>query len=113
MERRRQPERAALRREVQISRGGTRASGVTDNLSLGGAMIVCDADPPLRVGERITLSFALPLLDAPVRTEAEVRWINDIDRRCAGVQFLTGLRARETWALDQLIRDALAGEAHS
>ncbi len=102
-EEQRASERILVRRDIELVRGSDTLRGATENLSLGGALVRIAAEPPLRAGERLGVSFTLPGLQEPVRAEADVRWVNDVDRGLAGIQFLTGFRAKETWALHQLI----------
>lgn len=66
------------------------------DLSLGGALVEASFDPPMPVGARVDVSFALPGLDRPIRAKAEVRWV---EPEAIGIQFVTGFRAKETWAL--------------
>jgi hypothetical protein len=94
-------ERHRIERAVEVVRDGVVATGVTEDLSLGGAQVHVPLDPPLRVGDKIEISFMLPDLRDPVRVRAQVRWVSDVDRSYVGVQFLTGLRAKETWALNR------------
>jgi hypothetical protein len=42
------------------------------------------------------------LLHDPIRAEAEIRWIDRSSAASCGVQFMTGLRAREVWAINRL-----------
>jgi len=73
-------------------------AGMSRNVSLGGMFIVCLETVPF--GEIVRLRFELRDLAGPVITTAVVRWIESSSG--IGVQF-TGLRAREVWALQQLI----------
>lgn len=96
-------ERHAIRREIQVFRGDDVATGVTEDLSLGGAQLHVQIEPPLRTSERIRLVFTLPDLADPVTVDAQVRWVSDVDRSYIGVQFVSGFRAKETWALNRYI----------
>jgi hypothetical protein len=96
-------ERHAIRREIQVVRGDDVAEGVTEDLSLGGAQVHVQIDPPLRTSDRIRLTFTLPDLADPVTVHAQVRWVSDVDRAYVGVQFISGFRAKETWALNRFI----------
>jgi hypothetical protein len=69
-------------------------------MSLGGIGFSVEADPAIRVGERVTVKLRLPRLADPLIVEAEVRWAAG---SAVGVQFLRGLRAKETWALGQFL----------
>lgn len=65
------------------------------NLSLGGALIA--AGMKLAMGERVSISFAIPTQVDPVEVGATVRWS---DSNGTGLQF-DGLRARDVWALNK------------
>lgn len=93
--------------EIELERGGARSIARMRNLSRSGMLVVTPIEPHLRVGERVSLSFRVPDLEAPIACQAEVRWVNDLDRRSAGLNFVTGLRAREVWALGRFL-DRLA-----
>ncbi len=95
----RKTERVDTKLAIRIDRAGERVDGETINLSLGGTLLRATIEPPPRVGERWQIELVLPTLDAPLRADAEVRWVGG-DGEC-GVQFSTGFRARETWALGQ------------
>lgn len=96
-------ERHAIRREIKVVRGDDVAHGTTEDLSLGGAQIHVEIDPPLTTSDRIRLTFTLPDLADPVTVDAQVRWVSDVDRSYVGVQFVSGFRAKETWALNRFI----------
>ncbi|MCH9680208.1 MAG: PilZ domain-containing protein [Deltaproteobacteria bacterium] len=89
--------------QMDVTHDGAMASGLTVNLSLGGALVRVPAEPPLRVGDRVEVSFRLPDLDKPLAAKAEVRWVDDGDGEIAGLQFVTGFRAKETWALGRFL----------
>lgn len=99
-------ERFVIERPIQVARGDSQGDGMTEDLSLGGAKIRVPIEPPLQVGERVRVSFTLPDHNAPIQAEAQVRWVSDVDRSYAGVQFLTGFRAKETWALNRFLDQA-------
>lgn len=69
------------------------------NLSLGGALIAVPSAVGLGVGARVEVSFRVPELDTPLSAGAEVRWVSRGEDATTGVQFVTGFRARQTWAL--------------
>jgi len=96
-------ERHAIRREIQVTRGDDVVDGMTEDLSLGGAQIHVQIDPPLKTSDRVRLKFTLPDLADPVTVDAQVRWVSDVDRSYVGVQFMSGFRAKETWALNRFI----------
>ncbi|MBL4688968.1 MAG: PilZ domain-containing protein [Nannocystaceae bacterium] len=72
------------------------------NLSRGGALIRVPGGAGLGVGGKVEVSFSLPELDAPLSARAEVRWVSQGDQDIVGVQFVTGFRAKETWALGRM-----------
>lgn len=94
-------ERIAVEQEIRVFRGDDETIGTTANLSLGGAQLRIALSPPPRLGERLGISFRVPLLDGPLQAQAEVRWRSEIDTSMIGIQFVTGFRARETWALSR------------
>ena len=100
----RSSERFDIERDIELVRGEETVQGTTVNLSLGGAMVRAGFSPPLSMGDKLRVSFELPGLDAPVRMEAQVRWVSDIDPSRAGIQFLTGFRAKEAYALGALLK---------
>lgn len=89
--------------EMEVARGEVPTHALTINLSIGGALIRVSAEPLLRVGEVVTVSFRLPDLDKPLSARAGVRWVNDVDTSIVGLQFMTGFRAKETWALGRFL----------
>ncbi len=99
--------RASTRYQVDVPmdvmHNGATAPGRAVNLSLGGALVRVPIQPPLRVGDRVDISFRVPDLDKPVAAKAEVRWVNDAEQEIAGLQFVTGFRAKETWALGRFL----------
>ncbi|MBX7077629.1 MAG: PilZ domain-containing protein [Nannocystaceae bacterium] len=95
----RQAERLPTQLPVDVTARGTTTRGATINLSLGGALVRVDLPEAPRVGDRWRMSVSLPTLAEPIEAEAEVRWIG-LTGEC-GVQFTSGLRARQTWALGQ------------
>jgi PilZ domain len=82
--------------------GGAAQSCRIKDLSIGGASIAIGALP---LGVRVRLAFTLPSGER-IDTAGTVMWS---DRVGVGVRF-DGLRARETWALGELL-DALAAPA--
>lgn len=95
---------------VELTRADVTIAGQMHNLSRGGTLVSADMEPRLRVGERMTVSFRLPDLESPIACQAEVRWVSDVDPKIVGLQFVTGLRAKETWALGRFLERAEAGE---
>lgn len=86
---------------VQVTRGDTTVQCSSEDISTGGMRMRVDG-LILKVGEKLRLSFKLPLLADPIMTEAEVRWIDRTTGTMCGLQFTTGLRAREVWAINRL-----------
>lgn len=84
---------------IRIDRGGVVVEGTTVNLSLGGTLVRARLEPKPKIGERMSIALSLPTLGEPLRADAEVRWIGVADE--LGLQFATGFRAKETWALGQ------------
>lgn len=72
---------------------------VTENVSLGGMLLVTDASLPY--GTAVTLEFYLPALKETAQLAATVRWGRE---GSMGVQF-GSLRARDVWALNQLFKE--------
>src|SRR5690606_39730182 len=88
---------------MQVTRAGRSWPALTENLSLGGALVRVTTEPPLRVGDRVALAFEIPELDAPLTARADVRWVGRLDQTLIGLQFVTGFRAKETWALGRFL----------
>lgn len=95
--------------EMQVVVQGDPIASRCVNLSLGGALVRVPSETPLRVGQRVEVSFRLPDLDKPLGAKADVRWVDDGDPEVVGVQFVTGFRAKETWAMGRFLeRQTLA-----
>lgn len=105
----RKTERLNTTLTVRIERDGATIVGEALNLSLGGMLMRVVVEPVPRVGERWTVVLQLPTLEQPLEAEAEVRWIG-LASEC-GVQFTTGFRAKETWALGQWLDRIRKGPA--
>jgi hypothetical protein len=90
--------RTATRHEVDLPitlvMNGVTTEKRCVNLSLGGALIGMKRLP---MGERVTVTFAVPTMEEPINTGAVVRWSTD---DAVGVQF-DGLRAKDVWALNK------------
>ena len=100
--------RASTRYQVEIdmqvvTSDGQETTGHTLNMSLGGALVRVPLPAPLRVGDRVQISFRVPELPTPLSAFADVRWTDDLDDTIVGLQWVTGLRARETWALGRFL----------
>lgn len=102
-EQRRTP-RFAADLPVAVTQGDTVTVGRTRNLSLGGLQLTATCAQPLVVGATVGVSFTLPNLAEPISVQGHVRWVCDVDRQSAGIQFAAGLRAKQTWALQQFFR---------
>ncbi|MCA9652771.1 MAG: PilZ domain-containing protein [Myxococcales bacterium] len=89
--------------EMEVVAGDQSVTAQAVNLSLGGALVRIPTERPLRVGARIGVSFRLPDLDKPLVAKADVRWVDDGDPEVVGFQFVTGFRAKETWALGRFL----------
>jgi hypothetical protein len=72
------------------------------DIGLGGMFVHTEA--ALVYGARISVRMKLPALKAESTIAATVRWKN---RQGVGIQF-HGLRAREVWALNRLLRSSAA-----
>lgn len=95
---RRLHERFDVELPVLVIHEGTEISGRTVNVSLGGMLL--QVERPVPFGAQVTVRVELPALRERSDLAAIVRW----DREGAiGVQF-TGLRAKDTWALNQLMK---------
>ncbi|KIG13056.1 hypothetical protein DB30_00593 [Enhygromyxa salina] len=73
----------------------------SEDISAGGMRLRVEGEPP-KLGSRLKVSFKLPLLAAPIEAEGEVRWVDRGTPTVLGIQFSTGLRAREVWAINRL-----------
>jgi type IV pilus assembly protein PilZ len=96
---RRVHERYERRLKIVVNHGSGKIECVTDNVSLGGMLLVTDASLPY--GTPVTLEFYLPALKEHAKLEATVRWGRE---GSMGVQF-GSLRARDVWALNQLFKE--------
>lgn len=101
-------ERIFVEQEIRVRRGEEEFVGSTANLSLGGAQLRVDLSPSAKIGERIHVSFRVPQLADPLEAQAEVRWRSEIDGAMIGIQFTTGFRARQTWALGRYLEELKA-----
>ena len=101
MDNRRGHLRVALSTNVNVARDGDTFPAVSINVSTGGLLIDCGAITPT-VADRLVLEFSIPGLEEPVRTSVVVRWADTVRPNLIGVEFTTGLRAREVYAIQQL-----------
>ncbi len=96
----RRSQRFDVQLELRVVRGDDEVTGMTQNLSRGGMLASVPLDPAPAMGERMRVSFAVPELQEAIEVEAEVRWISG---GAIGLQFTTGLRAKQTWALGRFL----------
>lgn len=96
---RRQHERYEIELPVVVVAAGDEISGVTINVSLGGMLL--RLSKPMTFGASLVLRVQLPSARESSDMDAVVRWVKDDGT--IGVQF-TSLRARDTWALNQLLK---------
>ncbi len=85
---------------VRVRRVDEEVTGITQNLSLGGMLVQVGFEPALELGDRVQASFSVPQLGESIEIEAEVRWTAGA---VVGLQFSTGLRAKQTWALGKFL----------
>ena len=106
-------ERYDLEVKVDLESDSNFYTGLTQNISAGGLFIA--THHLRRIGDRITLKFALPGTDQPVTVETEVRWIREnsslhrVDGATGmGVRFIN-LSAEATVAIQTFLqnRDSL------
>jgi len=86
---------------VRVFMGDTVVDWPSEDISAGGMRLRVEGDAP-KIGSRLKVSFKLPLLAAPIEAEGEVRWVDGSTPPTCGIQFSTGLRAREVWAINRL-----------
>jgi hypothetical protein len=96
---RRVHERFPIELPVTIVSGESRVPGRTQNVSLGGMLITVDS--PVPFGAAVTVRVRLPALSEELDIAATVRWTGG---SAIGVQF-GSLRAKATWALNQIFKD--------
>jgi hypothetical protein len=100
--------RASTRYQVEIdmqvvTSDGQETTSRTLNMSMHGALVRVPLPTPLRVGDRVQISFRVPEVATPLSATADVRWTDDLDDTVVGLQWATGLRAKETWALGRFL----------
>lgn len=94
----RQHERVDITLPVVVIHEQSEHEGETRNVSVGGMLISGGERVPF--GASVKLRVTLPPGKETLELPATVRWIRD---GAIGVQF-GSLRAKETWAINQLIR---------
>ena len=99
----RQFDRKDLVIPLRIETGAEALDASTTNVSLGGARV--DAARSLPFGTKVKVRIRLPALTEESVIDAEVRWVQPgaPGRFFLGLQFQR-VRARETWALNQMVR---------
>ena len=103
-------QRSNPRYEVDLAVGVTvedvSVPGRVVNLSFGGALIRVGVPGGVRVGQRLAVSFVVPAPGGAIslRAACEVRWLSQRDGESMGVQFTTGFRPREVYALGQYFK---------
>ncbi len=104
---RRQNTRIPFEADITVRRGEKEVLARTQDLSIGGVKVLMpEGEPPLKSGERVSISFALPTLAKRIDRPAEVRWLGSDDGRVGGIMFLAGLRAGEVYAIEQMRKRA-------
>ena len=83
---------------VVLVSGETRTDGIAKDISLGGMFI--ETAGPLPYGTRFVVEIKLRALQELSKIDAIVRWAGP---NGMGVQF-GSLRAKETWAINQLVK---------
>ena len=99
---RRVAERYAYRIKVDTEFEGTHFECESEDLSVGGMKLRFVEGTSPAVGSKVELRFHLPELDGEVKIDGQVRWLDRVDGKTCGIQFSTGLRAREAWAVSRL-----------
>jgi uncharacterized protein (TIGR02266 family) len=94
----RQFERVTVQLVIRFAVGDEMVEALTRDVSLGGVFI--NTNRALPYGTVATFELSLPALPQPAKIEGTVRWSSGDGM---GVQFHS-LRARETWAINQLSR---------
>jgi hypothetical protein len=90
--------RCPCRMPVKMATGDAELDGFAVNVGLGGMYIESETLPPFN--HEVTVRFRLPNLDEDTVVVGTVRWVRNGG---AGIQF-GSLRARDVWALNQLLR---------
>ena len=96
----RQFERVDVILPVVLIWGAASIPATTRNASPGGMLLDCAADLPF--GTEVKVRVHLPSMKEPSELPATVRWVRE---GAIGLQF-GPLRAKETWALNQLAKPA-------
>ncbi len=96
---RRLHERFDIELPVIVLLAGVEIPGHTVNVSLGGMLL--KVERPIAYGSNVMIRVELPALKERAELAAVVRWDRD---GTVGVQF-SALRAKDTWAINQLMKD--------
>lgn len=107
MSERRENLRYAVQMAVEIDFNGQHITCSAADVSIGGIKLELAEALPIAVGDSVGVTFRLPALEDAVAAPAVVRWVDRVDERVFGVQFITGLRAREVWAINRLFDAAM------
>lgn len=101
---RRQFERVEVKLPTKIGGAPNElAEARLEDISIGGVRAFIPG-ASLAVGQRHHIHVMLPELGGALEVEAEVRWVDRADSQRAGFRFARGLRARETYAIEQLLK---------
>jgi len=74
------------------------------NIGPGGMCLIFPDAPPPYVGASYGVSFQLPTLNEKIKNAVEVRWVDRVRQKLCGCTFIRGLRAREVYAIQELIK---------
>jgi len=90
---------------LQVEVGDKVLDGETTNISVGGVRVMLSED--VAFGTKVKVHVVLPTLGEETVLDAEVRWSQKDPSGwyTLGLQFQR-VRARETWAINQLMRQA-------
>lgn len=105
MNNKRQHERLEIAIPVTLTYEGREIATHTKNLSVGGMLVEGGTDLPFGATVRLRCLLPVPPSGQDFDVQVTVRWIRD---GAIGVQF-GPLRAKETWAINQLVK--MLGEA--
>lgn len=91
--------RFSWRAPVTLTIGNDCVKGEILNISMGGILVTSSLS--FKYGDKVTAEFSVPKLQDPIVAECTVRWISGENE--GGLNFI-GLKAIETWAVSQLLR---------
>lgn len=100
MTNKRQHERVEIAIKVTLVHAGREIATQTKNLSAGGMLLDGGTEFPYGAVVRVRGTLPVPPHGQDIDTEATVRWNQG---GAIGVQFVS-LRAKETWAIHQLVK---------